>query len=283
MFTSIKRWIRQGIEKDARKRYASSTARLEEILTDVSPGRDISDVMSLISKDEYSPYRGVYKRMNTMLQTFEIPYDQEKVEHKVSIFSVWLKALDNVIESGDIEKASALIDQLHKPADYGQDHNLKIISDPLAFLTEALKHQIEPKTYNQVVTEITLLSSLMQNEKHFDNMHKYIEYRNKVNVLVADIIYHMILPDLRAESEQFIEFSRSAAIFAGLFDTILDIKEDVKDGVFASKPCMKEMAHLYGYAFTEFGRLIVNYPQFIPEYLQGIRRNVIHMINACDK
>lgn len=230
--------------------------------------------LSFIESPDYNPYRSLYRRSNSVLTRLGINFENEIVNRKVGIGTIWIKTIDDLVDQGNFESADRAVARFKNPQISYDEQTTK---EPVHFFTEAVKQLVEPDRYDIVISKFIKVYQFVRNshEKSFSSLFDFLGYREEEAMLVTDAGYTGIETNLK-DGQKFKEFLLAANFFGTYFDTLLDVKEDVTNGLYP-EPDKSEIKDLQ-LRLLKSTLVLLKFPSIYPEYLQSIYRNLMHVI-----
>ncbi|MBI4439680.1 hypothetical protein HY638_01800 [Candidatus Woesearchaeota archaeon] len=263
------------MEKQIMYRYASD-ASVSRVTRLIKSEIDTEGpcIEALVSQDRFVTYRGMDRRVCTLLDYFHVSYNQMEVGKKVAIFSIWIKSVDDMMD--ELDSRDEVIARI-KNRQVSFDNEAR--QDSTLFLTELLKKKIAPENYDSVCSVLFQHYYATQEEKGSRSMAEYIQSSKHVGKTAAEVVYKLIEPDLSGNQEKFHIFFSEACELADLVDACFDIKQDVEKGALPFRPSWKDMIELYAATAKAGIKIALNYPGLSVEFLKSIRRNLRHIIH----
>ena len=230
--------------------------------------------LSFIESPEYHPYRSLYRRSNSVLTRLGINFENETVNRKVGIGTIWIKAIDNLIDQGNFESADKAVARFQNPQ---VNYDEQTAKEPIHFFTEAVKQLVELDRYDLVISKFVKVYQFVRNshEKSFSSLSNFLKYREEEVMLVTDAGYTGIETNLK-DGQKFKEFLLAANFFGTYFDTLLDVKEDVANNLYP-EPNKSEIKDLQ-LRLLKSTLVLLKFPSVYPEYLQSLYRNLMHVV-----
>ena len=228
-------------------------------------------IEALVSQDRFVTYRGMDRRICTLLDYCGVSYDRLEVGKKVAIFSIWVKSADDAIDGPD--SPDGVLARINNPQ---VAFDIEASQNPALFLTELLKKKISPSQYDLVRSALLQLYGVAQQEKNARDMSQYIESSKAVGRMTANAIYELIKPDISANHESFYRLFVRIGELADLVDACLDIKGD-SDAISFS-PTRTDRLKLYAATIKEGLILLNGHPGLSFEFLKSVRRNLKHLL-----
>jgi hypothetical protein len=253
------------IEKDS---YAIH--RITNIIQEES-GADRSQIEQLVMEDRFAEYRSLCARFTTLLDYFNINYNKEKVRKKIGVFSIWLKLMDDLMESEDI--GERILIQLRDKEVHLDEKKLE---EPDSFFTELFKQQIEPQSYDTIISDLDVLYQSAVKEDNSQTIDEYISNCRVVGSLTGEVLYKIVQPDLSGNSEEFRTFFRDLGTLVELADSCWDIRKDRSNLKFNIG--LQETLKLYTVTAIEGLKMFKKYPKMSIEFIRSVKRNLRHIL-----
>ena len=231
--------------------------RLEAILRRECPEHEAM-LVEEISSDRYASYRSIYKRAEELLERLGLEYEPEPLERKIGIFSIWLKAADDLIDS---RRGSGIeiLDSIISDREAAWHSN-----EPAYVLTEVLKRQIEPSDRDEVLHNIGQLYEQNRRVASAANAGEYIAMRKAEGELVADTISSLVRRNIAGSTAGFESLFRRIGALGNLIDSAIDFKGDSDMACYRNR--LLSRARLYSETFIEAANLVAENPWLIRRY-----------------
>jgi hypothetical protein len=175
--------------------------------------------------------------------------------------------VDNAIDSGSVDTGERVLQYLSEENSILEE---EIVSSSLRLVTELLKRHISSGCYLSMMVGFQNLYREVISERKAESIGKYIEHREAVGRLTAELSYELIRPLLKGESSRLAQFMNEVGEVGCLVDSLIDLDADRRLGLLGFQPTMIDRGKLTICTLRAGLTVLLRHPGLSRLFLQAI-------------
>ena len=225
-----------------------------------------------IAKDpKYKHFINIPDRIIRCIDHFEIDGNRKSIKARLQSFYLFIGVVDDAIDSGQIATGARVLNYLDggtpKFDEGSRTSNIELV-------TEILKRQISGDDYWLIVEKFRSLYQEVLRERAATSIEHYIDRRQLVGSLTAELSYLLISPLLKKDSEALRYLMKDVGAVGCLVDSLIDLDSDYRLGLLVFKPTLRCYAKLLSRTVQLGLSLSLKHPRLCLLFLQAIFDNI---------
>ena len=216
---------------------------------------------------KYGHFVNIPERIIRCLDHFGVACDPIEVERRLLSYYLFIGVVDETIDCGRLEIGKLILDRLstRTPCLDEETHRSAV-----SLTTEILRRNISPESYSEALAKLHELYRAVVNERTAETMTVYIEQRNAVGSLTAEVSYMLIQPCLQRDHEDLLPFLKRVGAVGCLVDSIIDLPADAKVGILSFRPSARDLLELIGCTLRDALGISIRHPALLGVFLQAV-------------
>lgn len=228
---------------------------------------EIERLYRAISQDSrYGHYARIPERICRCLDYFNITHSRNAVKERLHSYYLFIGVVDDAIDSSQLEAGREILKQLENRSPLFDE---EIRQSTSKLVTEILKHHINLEIYPAVLLKLEELYWAVVRERKSETIAAYIEQRRNIGCLTAELSYMLIQPLLSSERKDLCIFLEKVGEVGCLVDSVIDLREDERQGLLSFKPTLKDFLKLTHRMLHEGLRVTLKHPRLLSLFLEA--------------
>jgi len=182
---------------------------------------------------KYRHFVRIPDRIIQCIDYFGISCDRKTAKARLHAYYLFIGVVDEAIDSGRIDAGRVILEDLSRPAPAFDE---EVMSSPVRLITEILKCHIDDNTYPSWMARQRELYSQVVNERSATSIESYIEHRESVGSLTAELSFALIQPNISGDHQRLLRFMREVGAIGCLVDSLIDLNNDRRLGLLGFEP-----------------------------------------------
>jgi hypothetical protein len=237
---------------------------------DKLPNGVLTSYRDIANDPKYQHFVRIPDRILQCIDYFRIDCDREVTRSRLRAYYLFIGVVDDTIDSGRIDTGNLILEYLDTPApkfDQGIDCSVRLV-------TEVLKAYICDRSYPVMMDKLRELYGEVVSERVASGMGSYIDHRNSVGALTAELSYLLIKPGLRSDSEALCEFMKQVGAVGCLIDSLIDLHKDRRLGLLGFQPRVRDYAKLSVSILRSGLRISLRHPRLYRLFFSAVLDNI---------
>jgi hypothetical protein len=218
---------------------------------------------------KYLHFVRIPDRIIECIDYFEIDCDRETARSRLHAYYLFIGVVDDAIDSGRIDTGKLVLHYLATPAPrFDQE-----IASPVRLITEVLKFHICEQSYPLMRDKLRELYAEVVSERAASSIDLYIDHRNSIGALTAELSYRLIRPDLIGDGEKLCQFMQQVGAIGCLIDSLIDLNRDRHLGLLAFKPRVTDYARLIVTILRDGLSVSLRHPRLLQLFINAVVDN----------
>jgi hypothetical protein len=225
----------------------------------------------LAANPKYQHFTRIPDRIIQCIDYFSIPCDREAVGDRLHGYYLFIGVVDDAIDSSRLETGRLVLNYLNRATVLSGE---EVGRSKLELITEVLKYQISDSVHSPMMNQLRELYHEVISERCATEINSFIEHRQKVGSLTAELSFTLIRPHLGNGHERLLEFMKHVGALGCLIDSLIDLNKDRRLGLLSFDPKAKDLVILAHRILRDGMRLSLRNPRLCGLFLQAIVDNV---------
>ena len=239
---------------------------------------EIARLYQVIAQEaRYGHYVRIPARICRCLDYFHVAASREAVLTRLHAYYLFIGVVDDLIDSSRLEAGRDILKQLENPTP-SFDEATKQSRAKLA--TEIFKCQLSRDLYPLVLTKLEELYQAVVRERQAQTMRAYIEQRQTIGCLTAELSYLLIRPLLKTEHDALCRFLTEIGAVGCLIDSVIDLRADARLGLLSFRPTLKDHLKLAGRMLRAGLQVILRHPRLLGLFLEAVRDDLLDQLRT---
>jgi hypothetical protein len=226
---------------------------------------------TLAEEPRYRHFVRIPDRILQCIDYFGIACDQPASRRRLHIYYLFIGVVDDSIDSGELDSGELVLEYLSPgPPSLGPE----VARSKVRLVSEVLKSELSEDTYPTMIKLLHELYAAVVDERAATSMEVYIDHRNSVGSLTAELSYVLISPGLSGRHETLCRFMQRVGAIGCLIDSLIDLRADQRLGLLGFKPGVTDYVKLIHHVLRDGLRLSVEYPGLSWLFLRAVVDNL---------
>jgi hypothetical protein len=227
--------------------------------------------LSLADLPEYRHFVRIPDRIIQCIDYFGISCDWTIAKARLHAYYLFIGVVDEAIDSGRIDAGRVILDDLSTPAPAFDE---EVMSSRVRLITEILKCHIDDNIYPSWMAQLQALYSQVVSERSAASIESYIEHRESVGSLTAELSFALIQPNIRGGHQRLLQFMKEVGAIGCMVDSLIDLSNDRRLGLLAFKPRAMDYMKLAVCTLSAGLRVSLRHPGLGGLFLCAIADNI---------
>lgn len=232
---------------------------------------------AILQDSRYGHYVRIPARICRCLDYFNISFDCSTVQERLHSYYLFIGVVDEVIDSRGLEAGRKILKQLDRRTPVFDEEARQ---SEARVVTEVLKCHINPEMYPMVLAKLGELYEAVVKERRSRTMRDYIEQRNAIGCLTAEVSYLLIRPLLQSEHKDLCRFVQKVGEVGCLVDSVIDLRGDDRLGLLGFRPTVKDYFQLTSQMVRDGWKILLKYPRLLGLFLEAVSDNWLDLFRA---
>ncbi len=241
------------------------------------PANIRGDYLNLAGDPRYRHFVHIPDRIIRCIDYFGIPCDRTAARTRLLAYYLFIGVVDDAIDSGSIDAGGSILEYLNNRVPVF-DATARCSSVKL--VTEILKCNIDDATYPLMMDKLKELYFECVVERGATSIDSYIDHRESVGSLTAELSYLLIRSTLSGDHEKLSQFMQQVGAIGCLVDSLIDLSADCRLGLLGFRPGFPDYAKLTITILRDGLRMSVNHLGLSGLFLIAIVDNVLDSFRA---
>lgn len=239
------------------------TNNFNSLITDTQKSQAQKNISLLLQDEKYAPYLKIADKVPHFLDYFQMDYDKQGVKTSLSLYFLWLKCIDEELDTGDEHIGEQVKQNL-----LNSQPNIteEIIASTPLLLSEVLKVQTTPATYHHLLENLHELYDSTLSEKTAPSMSQYIYQRKKSGILTAQGAFIMMEPHLLTHNHKFVSFFQQLGALGNIVDSVVDLRNDIHSQTYSFHVTFLDVVQLYTQTSKDAIKVILQHPRLVKQF-----------------
>jgi len=184
--------------------------------------------------------------------------------------------VDDVLDSNKLEAGREILEQLKRRTPF---FNEETTPSQAKLVTGVLKCHISLEIHAVVLAKLEELYEAVVRERKSKTMQAYIEQRNTIGGLTAEVSYLLIRPLLKTERKDLCRFLQDVGAVGCLIDSVLDLRADDRLGLLSFKPTLEDHLRLSSQMLHDGFKVLRKHPRLLRLFLEAIGDNLLDLFS----
>jgi hypothetical protein len=239
---------------------------MENLPSDVRQAyQDLADL------PQYRHFVRIPDRIVHCIDYFGIPCDRTVAKARLHAYYLFIGVVDEAIDSGRIDAGKLILEELSTPAPAFDE---EVIGSRVRLITEILKCYLDDTTYPSWMAQLQELYSQVVSERSATSIESYIEHRESVGSLTAELSYLLIQPNIGGGHLTLLQFMKQVGVIGCLVDSLIDLSNDRRLGLLGFTPRTMDYVKLTVCSLRAGLRVLLRHPGLSGLFLQAIADNI---------
>ncbi|MEK6336131.1 MAG: hypothetical protein AABM67_14465 [Acidobacteriota bacterium] len=225
----------------------------------------------LAANPKYQHFTRIPDRIIQCIDHFRIPCDREAVSDRLHEYYLFIGVVDDAIDSSRLETGRLVLDYLNRATVLSGD---EVGRSKLELISEVLKHHISDTVHSPMMNQFRELYHEVISERCANEIGSFIEHRQKVGSLTAELSFTLIQPHLGHGYERLPEFMKQVGALGCLIDSLIDLNKDRRQGLLGFDPKARDLVTLANRILRDGMQLSLRNPRLCGLFLQAIVDNL---------
>jgi hypothetical protein len=192
-------------------------------------------------------------------------------------YYLFVGVVDDALDAGRLEAGRDILRQLDdsRPR-FGAETN----GSRARLVTEVLKCHISPEVYPLVRAKLAALYEAVVGERESETLRAFMEHRQAVGRLTADVSYLLIRPLLEGERADLWRFLQQVGAVGCLIDSAIDLSADAREGLLRFRPTLKCRLVLTDRIVRAGLKLLCAHPRLSGLFLEAVGDDLFDRLRA---
>jgi hypothetical protein len=196
---------------------------------------------ALADDPKYKHFVSIPARILRCVDYFGLECDRTETTARLRSYYLFIGVVDNAIDSGNVDTGELVLGYLSAQNSLPEE---EIVSSSLRLVTEILKRHISDASYSTMMVGFRNLYREVVSERKAESIETYIEHRQAVGRLTAELSYELICPLLKGASSTLGEFMNQVGEVGCLVDSLIDLDADRRLGLLGFQPTILDRGKL---------------------------------------
>ena len=235
------------------------------------PADAASAYLTLASDPKYQHFVRIPERILQCVDYFGIACDRTATMRLLHIYYLFIGVVDDSIDAGEPDSGRKVLEYLSARSPlFDQD----VRRSSVRLVTEILKSELKGETYPLMMKLMWSLHTQVINERAANSMESYINHRNSVGSLTAELSYALIRPGLGRGHEILCGFMRRVGAVGCLIDSLIDLRADRRVGLLGFTPGFADYGKLIHRVLRDGLRISLKHPGLSRLFLRAVIDNL---------
>jgi hypothetical protein len=222
---------------------------------------------ALASDPKYKHFVSIPARILRCIDHFGVGCDRTETKARLHSYYLFIGVVDNAIDSDNVDPGERILQYLSEQNSILEE---EIVSSSLRLVTEILKRHISAGSYSSMMVGFRDLYREVISEQKAASIETYIEHRQAVGRLTAELSYELIRPLLKGESSRLAQFMNQVGEVGCLVDSLIDLDADRRLGLLGFQPTMIDRGKLLVCTVRSGLNVLLRHPGLSSLFLQAI-------------
>ncbi|MFS8086192.1 MAG: hypothetical protein ACMG6H_11235, partial [Acidobacteriota bacterium] len=202
---------------------------------DYLPGNERRAYHDIAHDPKYKHFVRIPARILRCLDYFGVGCDRTEKNARLHSYYLFIGVVDDAVDSGRIDTGERILEYLSERNHFFEE---EIVSSSLKLVTQILKDHISAVSYPSMMSGFRDLYHEVISERDAQSLETYIEHRQAVGRLTAQLSYELIRPLLDHQSQSLCRFMTQVGEVGCLVDSLIDLGADRRLGLLGFQPIM---------------------------------------------
>jgi hypothetical protein len=235
------------------------------------PADAASAYWTLAGDPKYRHFVRIPERILQCIDYFEIACDRPATIRLLHIYYLFIGVVDDSIDAGEPDSGRKVLEYLSARFPL---FDQEVRRSCVRLVTEILKCELNDQTYSLVMKLMWSLHTQVINERAANSMESYINHRNSVGSLTAELSYVLIRPGLGDGHETLCRFMRQVGAVGCLIDSLIDLRADRQVGLLGFTPGVADYGKLIHRVLRDGLRISLKHPGLSRLFLRAVIDNL---------
>jgi hypothetical protein len=226
---------------------------------------------TIVLDPKFAHFVHIPERIIHCLDHFGVGCDRMEIEVRLRSYYLFIGVVDDAIDSGQLEIGKQILERLGTRIP-SFDEQTRVSCVHLA--TEVLKRDISDEVYPAVLMKLHELYRAVVKERKARTIAAYIEQREAVGCLTAELSYLLIRPFLKGECQDFCDFMKRVGAVGCLVDSVIDLAVDAELGLLSFQPATGDFLKLVSCTARKGLSLSLKHPALFRLFFEAVSDNV---------
>lgn len=218
---------------------------------------------------KYRHFARIPARIVRCLDYFHVRGDRIAAARILGAYYIFIAVVDNALDSGETQAAATVFEHLAAPL----PANPAELSD-VALITQNLTQQLDDTVGSAFRNQLRWLYETVCQERSAPSIEAYIEVREVVGRLTADLSYVLISPLLDREEKTLRAFMQKVGAVGCLVDSVIDLSADQRRGLVGFMPTGRDYFKLVLAALRQGLSIGLRHPRLFGLFAHAILDDV---------
>jgi hypothetical protein len=238
---------------------------------DYLPGSVGRAYQAIADDPKYKHFVRIPDRILQCIDYFGIACDRVATRTRLHAYYLFIGVVDDAIDSGRVDTGTMILEYLSTPAPLLDE---EVRRSSVRLLTEILKSHVNDETYPLMMSLLRQLYREVVGERAATSIGSYLEHRQSVGSLTAELSYVLIRPTLIGEHEPLCRFMQQVGAIGCLVDSLIDLSADRRLGLLGFKPGIMDYPKLFICILRDGLRMALRHPGLSRSFLAAIVDNL---------
>ncbi len=228
----------------------------------------------ILSDPKYVHFARIPRRICQCFDHFGASYDRQPVEATLLAYYLFIGVIDDLLDAQPCRTGDQILNMLERT---GDDDSFDALPALTAIAVQRFQSRIDRRIRPAVLAQLRQLHHCVLAERDAASIRQYIAAREAVGRLTADISFHLISQHLQTHHDLLRSFLGEVGAVGCLTDSVLDLRQDERDGLLPFTPSLADHGRLVLRAFGSGARALMQHPRLTRVFLAALADNVRDM------
>ena len=239
---------------------------------------EIARLYQVIAQEaRYGHYVRIPARICRCLDYFHVAANRAAVLARLHSYYLFIGVVDDLIDSSQLEAGRDILKHLANPTPSFDEATKK---SRAKLVTEIFKCHISRDLYPLILTKLEELYQAVVRERQAPTMQAYIEQRQTIGHLTAELSYLLIRPLLKTEHAALCRFLTEIGAVGCLIDSAIDLRADARLGLLSFRPTLKNHLKLTARLLRAGLQVILRHPRLLGLFLEALRDDLLDQLRT---